>query len=106
MNTDATPATSLDAKRLAHFNRLLDGGYDLLYPDHGSLRVGIVRKRQHLGGGLYNPYYAVRVRRIDGSLIYEKPCTPIRYDDGSVSIWWHANKEMGIFAIDNVKLPQ
>lgn len=100
-------ATLESESTLKHFNQIIsiyqpDGPFSADF-EHNSYKI--IRKRQHLGGGLYNPYYAIRcTRKSDGKVLYETVCHEIYFDDGTVSIyWWNAARK--IFALDNVKLP-
>lgn len=101
------PLTQKDQELLNHFNYILstcqkDGAFQ---PDFEKVQYTIVKCRHHIGNGVFNPYIAVRANRVsDGKKIYQKPCTAIRFDDGTVSVWWYGANS-NIFAMDNVVLP-
>jgi hypothetical protein len=106
MTTQIKPAVGYE-KSKAHFENVVrlyqpEGAYT---PDR-SIKYTIVRRSHYLGSGTSQPYLAIKaVSRVDGRQLYTKPCSVIRWDDGSTSVWWYGGKSK-IFAIDNVNLPK
>jgi len=101
-----TPASNGYENALAHFQKVLE-----IYQPQGAfspdpkVRYTFVKRRQHINGGMHQPYLAIRaIRKEDGKELYLKPCTVIRFEDGTASVWWYGGKSR-IFAIDNAILP-
>ena len=104
--TDIKPRDNESAERLAHF-KATNAIYhpELFKPNFEAIRYSIIKKRHHLGNGLYQPFYAVRgIRKSDGVQIFECDITPIHWEDGTTSIYW-TRKNGNRFVMDNVKLP-
>ena len=111
MSNTATPnLVPLDeenARRLAHFNATNEIYYKgkVFSPNFETVKHTIIRKRHHIGNGVYQPFYAIRgVRKSDSVQIFECDIDCIHWADGTTSIYWN-RKNGNRFVMDNVKLP-
>jgi hypothetical protein len=106
MTTTVAPTKEYE-QAFKHFNDVCRAYQpDGAYSQDPKVRYAFVRCRHHLGSGLYQPYLAIRaIRKGDGKELYTKPCSIIRFQDGTASVWWFGGKSK-IFASDTANLPE
>jgi len=106
MQNTIAPKDERNAEALAHFEKV-NAIYhkEVFTPNLKTVSHTIVRKRQHISAGLYQPYYVIRgTRKSDGVFLFECVLHPIEFADGTTSIYWD-RKNGNRFVLDNVTLP-